>query len=109
MFEIHDLESEREANRILNTGNEMFKHLLNFHKDQRDKFWLKDGISRTKEELQTICNVMDTVRIGQSSEAFNFRAAIVQIVLTIDPTCLQPEEYLSPYPFTIVNGCVLFT
>jgi len=61
MFEIHDLESEREANRILNTGNEMFKHLLNFHKDQRDKFWLKDGISRTKEELQTICNVMDTV------------------------------------------------
>jgi len=109
MFEIHDLESEKEANRILNTGNEMFKYLLQFHKDQRDKFWLKNGITRSKEELQAICDVMDSVRTGQSAEAFNFGAMILQILLTIDPTCLQPEEYTSPYEFTIVNGCVKFT
>jgi hypothetical protein len=109
MFELHNSENEIEANRILNTGNEMFKYLLEFHKNQRDKFWLKNGITRSKEELQAICDVMDSVRTGQSAEAFNFGAMIVEILLMIEPTCLQPEEYTSPYPFTIVNGCVLFT
>jgi len=109
MFDIHNLESENEANRILRTGNEMFKYLLDFHKEQKNSFWLNNGISRSKEELQAICNVMDSVRTGQSAEAFNFGAMILSILLTIDPACLQPEEYTSPYPFTIVNGCVLFT
>lgn len=95
MFEIHDLESEKEANRILNTGNEIFKYLLDFHKTQRNQFWLKNGVIRSKEELQEICDVMDSVRTGQSAEAFNFGTMILQILLTIDPTCLQPEEYVA--------------
>jgi hypothetical protein len=109
MFELHNLESEAEANRILKTGNEIFKYLLDFHKSQRNQFWLNNGVLRSKEELQTICDVMDSVRTGQSAEAFNFGSMILTILLAIEPTCLEPEEYTPPYPFTIVNGCVLFT
>jgi hypothetical protein len=51
---------------------------------------------------------MDAARKGQSAQIFGFGYQIVQLLLAINPGCLQPEEYNSQYEFDIIDGCVKF-
>ena len=97
-----------EAAKLLNEGNQMFTYLLAFQKDQYKKFWMPNGVLRSKAEIQAVCDAMDAARPGQSAQIFGFGYQIVQLLLAVSPGCLQPEEYTAQYEFDIIDGCVKF-
>ena len=104
MFQIPIIETPQsitDAGNYLSDANVFISACIGFQQSQFQKFWYRDGVLKSKEEINSVLEAMDATSPGQSAKFFQSAKELVDLILTIMPNALELVDWMPPYTYTV--------
>lgn len=90
------------AHKLLEASNQQLSALATFRKEQFQEFWYSSrGQLRSREEINTILEHMDSAGPGNAARFFQSAKALVDLINAISGFDMEPETWTPSYEYTI--------
>lgn len=90
------------AHKLLESSNQQLAALATFRKEQFQEFWYSSrGQLRSREEINTILEHMDSAGPGNAARFFQAAKALVDLINAISGFDMEPEQWTPPYEYAV--------